>query len=108
MEDRELLDLAARAQGWIDYPQDSIEAGSYWHLDSKKAPFGPRIEKESWQPLNDDREALRLAVDLRMSIEVDHYHAIVNGAVVDVGKDPRQATRRAIVLAAADIGRAMS
>lgn len=69
MTDNELIDLAARAQGWIDYPNDSVEHGSHWHLDAARAPFGPRMSKCSWNPLTDDGDRYRLAMALGISID---------------------------------------
>lgn len=107
VEDSELLDHAARAQGWIDYPQDSIEAGSHWHLDSAKAPFGPRIEKQDWRPLTNDGDAFRLAVAMCMPLEItdEVTEVIPLGIIEEHGPDPLAATRRAIVRAAAEIWR---
>ena len=45
------LDYAvAKAQGWVDYPEDSIERGSKWHCDPEKAPFGQVMWKSNFQP----------------------------------------------------------
>lgn len=45
------LDYAVgRANGWLDYPTDSIEKGVYWHTDPAKAPYGHRMWKEDYQP----------------------------------------------------------
>lgn len=68
-------------------------------------PAGGDVE---WSPLADDGDALRLAVTLRMNINI-----YVAGAEADCdtlastckeGGDPFAATRRAIVRAAAAIG----
>ena len=69
-----------------------------------------------WNPLTDDGDALRLAVKLR--IDVFFHASRVEGHVAggrippvraiereDYGDDPLAATRRAIVRAAAEIGR---
>ena len=48
------LDWAvAKAQGWVDYPEDSIERGSKWHCDPEKAPFGQVMWKSNFQPSTD-------------------------------------------------------
>lgn len=39
--------LVAKAQGWVDYPEDSIEQGEVWYIEPDKAPFG-RILNKSW------------------------------------------------------------
>lgn len=98
MTDRELLELAAKAVG---YERNSA------------GPIGPC----EWNPLEDDGDALRLAVDLSLSLCTDgvasvsastcyqHGNRLVTQAVSD--SDKRAATRRAIVRAAAEIGRNM-
>lgn len=40
----------AKAQGWINYPTDSIEAGTLWHTDIEKAPFGRTIRCADYTP----------------------------------------------------------
>jgi hypothetical protein len=66
-----------------------------------------------WNPLADDGDALRLAVKLKMDAFV-HTSGFTEavcpmGSVVREphGSDPQAATRRAIVRAAAEIGRSM-
>jgi hypothetical protein len=85
MTDRELLELAAKAAG-------------YWAAEFNCPANLPRPD---WNPLTDDGDALRLAVALgltaRMSYNGQDYEA--------ANKDPYAATRRAIVRAAAEIGR---
>lgn len=124
MEDRELLDFAARAQGWIDYPTDSLEQGDYWHTNKDKAPFGPRFLKDVWNPLEDDGDAFRLQVEFNLEIyhSDNEGHSAVFVAYEVKGNDELQyvieyiddlknlncklkATRRAIVRAAAEIGK---
>lgn len=105
MDDRELLELAAKAAG-IVYHDDLGEWRHqdwcrYW-ADGDFCTCGG-----AWNPLNDDGDALRLAVKLRMIVEIDSYHAMANGNIEDLagGADPFAATRRAIVRAAAEIAR---
>lgn len=48
------LDWAvARALGFVDYPEDSVEQGAWWYTDPLKAPFGERIYKADWKPSTD-------------------------------------------------------
>lgn len=93
--DRELLELAARAAG---------ELTPSW--------YGNQSYMEGvlsrWNPLTDDGDALRLAVKLRILVDVTAHStvAIVNGTISAQEKhngDPYAATRRAIVGAAAAI-----
>ena len=102
--DRELLQFAAKAAG-IDVSFDRVRRD--W----------------SWNPLDEDGHALRLAVKLGISplmypacigtkfpqnklpinlIGIDAPYEDISG-----GQDPYAATRRAIVRAAAEIGRTM-
>jgi hypothetical protein len=102
MTERELLELAAKAAG-IDVkfcPDDTIEVG-----------YLQRNKFVAWNPLTDDGDALRLAVKLSMSIVFGANYVIVNSSVqsptVNNANDPYAATRRAIVRAAAEIGRSL-
>jgi len=97
--DVELLEAAAKAAG--------IEFG--WIHDT------PRIRAEMgwtpWNPLTDDGDALRLAVKLDMVVDCGNWLArprTLSLEWVDGGRDdPLAATRRAIVRAAAVIGKEM-
>lgn len=109
MNDQELLELAAKAAG-IEYTGDgyaratlSVEHGHY--------------ENYPWNPLTDDGDALRLAVKLEMNV-YSGYRKMIAELLSDgdepnihcseaIGSDPCDATRLAIVRAAAEIGRAM-
>lgn len=82
MTDRELLELAAKACG----------------LEKAKL----RIEFNQWNPLTDDGDALRLAVKLGL-LGAPYMPLEWIAALGDA--DPCAATRRAIVRAAAEIGR---
>ena len=105
MTDRELLELAAKAA--------SIEV--FWHA-GWNLPVLKR-NNQAWNPLTDDGDALRLAVKLRLEPRfIDNSHSQgaepsrvtmhnIAGIVENIGDDPYAATRRAIVRAAAEIGR---
>lgn len=97
-QDRELLELAAKAAGY------EIEE---WNA----CGFAWTKEQEWWNPLTDDGDALRLAVKLGLSIRVDRRSGFSwikgFGGAVPHDVDPYAATRRAIVRAAAEIGRNM-
>lgn len=95
--DRELLELAAKA-AVIKFFGSHEE----WGLAI--------MDAEWWNPLTDDGDALRLAVNLRMRLEIlpwrveaTHEECSVVEAVVSA--QDCAATRRAIVRAAAEIGR---
>jgi hypothetical protein len=119
MTDRELLELAAKAHG--DLLKDKH---GEWAVVDKYGLL------DEWNPLTDDGDALRLAVKLRidLSLWINVGHAVaktyigagrgislvgeteprpVNDHKEPYGTDPYAATRRAIVRAAAEIGRAM-
>ena len=108
MTDREYLELAAKAAGmkpgtWFDgWNDEGRETGDYWN------------------PLTDDGDALRLAVKLNLLIDCNYCCAMAldfpdrdwwgggedeRAGVAHDECDPYAATRRAIVRAAAEIGR---
>lgn len=98
-QDRELLELAAKAAGY------EIEE---WNA----CGFAWTKKQEWWNPLTDDGDALRLAVKLaaKISHTTDSVLVSIDGIVRSVRSyygDPCAATRRAIVRAAAEIGRNM-
>lgn len=110
MDDKKLLELAAKAVG-IEHPggDHCINGPALW--DCRRLCW--------WRPLADDGDALRLAVALEIT-PGKHEDTIVasrsaswrNGAAQcslwePAGNDPYAATRRAIVRAAAEIGKAM-
>lgn len=107
MNNRELLKLAAKAAGLKVIIAASHERGLW-------------IEglEDEWNPLTDDGDALRLAVKLRMALSLDSpvagpvgfcraYPSSSNLLAMDewANTDPYAATRRAIVRAAAEIGK---
>lgn len=99
MSDKALLELAAKAAG-IELEFVDAE-GTYW--------LGNEVP---WNPLNDDSDALRLAVKLGITVEfnsnwVGTTHEDIVGRAEFYEADPFAATRRAIVRAASEIGRGM-
>ncbi|BCD83606.1 hypothetical protein PSm6_00130 [Pseudomonas solani] len=115
MKDIELLELAARAAGFIELRFDP---------DGRVRARKSSGVAEAWDPLVDDGDALRLAVRLQLTVCNEHVTAGVTYCVgalgditypevrsgnseADVVPDDYAATRRAIVLAAAEIGKAM-
>lgn len=119
MTDRELLEFAAKAAG-IDAKWQDEEAADFdaEYLGMRVANRG--YLNEYWNPINDDGDALRLACHLRINIEhVENSGRRPFGVNCwplgrgDCGHietdvtDYNAATRRAIVRAAAKIGRNM-
>lgn len=94
MNDRELVELAAKAVGVTT------------SFDRPRKDWG-------WNPLDDNGTALWLAVELNMFVthRIDSY---INAGWPDVmiiakaGDDPHAATRRAIVKAAAEAGKGVA
>ena len=124
MTDRDLLELAAKAaEIEICWPEKYVTVRvNTWGDDDKELRPVPHLTKgdfvgKYWNPLTDDGDALRLAVKLKLNVGVtdkdeDGYaRAIVSRFVRSVqireplNDDPCAATRRAIVRAAAQIGR---
>ena len=99
--DRELLELAAKAVG--------LQRCERYYTDAT----GNHVD---WNPLADDGDALRLAVKLNIVVwecaqyncalvEIRYGHAPGELTEPVVDDDPYAATRRAIVRAAAEIGK---
>lgn len=101
MDDRELLELAAKAAGYLVQTSPSGNA-----LISERRK-GQRL----WNPLTDDGDQMRLARTMRMTLAHEPMRGGWSaGAVVD-GEFRWLAfnidDRRAIVIAAAEIGRSI-
>ena len=101
MTDLELLEMAAKAAGYSEVSfEDGVEAciNGWW------AP---------WNPVENDGDALRLAVALGIGVDIKHVSSRVCAyrhpeiMAVEVGEDMAACARRAIVRAAAAIGSAM-
>lgn len=106
MTDKELLELAAKAANVerLDFGKGEIKT------------YCPDGYTTVWDPLTDDGDALRLAVKLGLYIEIDRPNARASALPEDENMefsrerfsgDPCASTRRAIVRAAAKIGKAM-
>lgn len=107
MNDKELLEFAANAAG-IDLVDISSKYKDDWI--------------EIWNPLTNDGDALRLAVKLGMDVYIDNhpdgcacteaYSVTLDTEmkyrqIINHGEDQDAATRRAIVQAAAAIGKGL-
>ena len=106
MTDREMLEFAAKAAG-IDLIQ--MPPGVYRNATGAK-PENNAFGLPTWNPLTDDGDALRLAVKLQMSLDTALGQSLAiplggKGCVEQHADDPLAATRRAIVRAAAEIGK---
>ncbi|MGS0735527.1 hypothetical protein ACVBEG_02975 [Pseudomonas sp. GG8] len=105
-EDRKLLEMAARAAG---YDVSIAKGGGVWINDGSKV--WPR-----WNALNDDGDALRLAVKLDISLRLDgdeftgiaHWRrdGRANRVVGNYQAGNAAEARRLIVRAAAEIAKA--
>lgn len=103
MTDRELLELAAKAAGY----------GELRVLDDSSII----VHCRRWNPLADDGDALRLAVDLGLLVGAHddeswaQWYIKPDGGWITIkearGEYPYAATRRAIVRCAAEIGKGM-
>ena len=104
--DKELLEQAAKAAGY-EYTQ-------WAPLLHPKVNWGVCTIDGLWNPLTDDGDALRLAVKLGLALvvgNIDDVIAVQSEQLPDVitaelTDDHYAATRRAIVRAAAEIGKA--
>lgn len=106
-EDRELLEMAAKAAGikleWVP----TTDGGCHVLWGTCRC----------WSPLYNDGDALRLAVALNMSVSTGPVEVganTISGALRNaffresrITQDPCAAVRRVIVMAAAEVGRSM-
>jgi len=113
MNDRELLEMAAKAAGVSAYwsTDGTIQARPLFVV-SVIVATGTMPYEEEWNPLKNDGDALRLAVRLGLNIshrcvdvDVSRGHSSAS-EYVPTYFDRSEATRRAIVRAAAKIGAA--
>ena len=111
MTDRELLELAAKAAGYKIL---------YWNVadiySERSGEVAFVVAVGEWNPLTNDGDALRLAVKLGIGLDfletannvlqvwANHY---TEDHIENAGTEPYAATRRAIVRAAAEIGKRM-
>lgn len=131
MTDRELLELAAKAAGWIGWRSKH----GYWNINDPdgtaqtcctnwpiysastgerllEPTFADALSEAGWNPLDDDGDALRLAVNLGFGISIPLANKRTDVvcfsdsrvSAIEAHGDPHAATRRAIVRAAAAIG----
>jgi hypothetical protein len=99
MSDRELLEAAAKAAG-------------YWAAEFN---CPANLPHKNWNPITDSGDAFELAVKLRLTVNCSYDEVAICGQeftqkevfIERNGEDPLAATRRAIVRAAAEIGRSM-
>tara|TARA_R110000751_G_scaffold298248_1_gene408140 strand:- start:17 stop:328 length:312 start_codon:yes stop_codon:yes gene_type:complete len=101
MDDREMQELAAKAAGYQVRWHDAWEC--FVHKDPHNIDNPPTIagQRMVWVPLHDDGDALRMAVKLGLFMR----QAVKEIPRTEYEKDPYAATRRAIVRAAAEIGK---
>jgi len=116
MTDKELLTLATKAAGIEIVMWDERDK---FFLIGETFVGIPETQFSHWNPLESDGDALRLAVKLELLVCCESYSAMApkdgdrgqddwcsGGDVYD--DDPIAATRRAIVICAAQIGKAIS
>ena len=107
MTARELLEAAAKAAGIVGEVEEF-----YMKLGDKTPILAVSTGRDVWDPLNDDGDALRLAVRLKLTISpyqegvfVSRYEGeeVVAEPFEVIGVPDCAATRRAIVRAAAAV-----
>lgn len=98
MNDRELLEYAAKAAGYEIHIWGTKGQESVARMDLQNRP--------RWNPLTDDGDALRLAVKCAILDSAYFSVSVANEAFKNNG-DWLDATRRAIVRAAAEIGKSL-
>lgn len=111
-DDLELLKLAAKAAG-VDIMRSRLTDPLNMDMLVKSSHRNPCQAAGPWNPLTDDGDALRLAVKLEINVLPNmeatsaRQPSYTKWCNEDARTDPYAATRRAIVRAAAEMGRAM-
>lgn len=108
MTDHELLELAAKAAG-INNLQWESDGTIQNRMNRPTIPYANHgmMTAIDWNPLADDGDALRLAVKKSVFTDANRHAIFLRFLAEELAKDlrPSVATRRAIVRAAAEIGR---
>jgi hypothetical protein len=109
MSDRELLEAAAKAAG--------IEVRIYHDMVVERGTDCVCVDHRGfkWNPLTNSGDAFELAVKLRLTVNCSYDEVALCGQEFTQkevflernGEDPLAATRRAVVRAAAEIGKEM-
>jgi hypothetical protein len=123
MTDRELLEAAAKAAGMTLTWGEKYKLGDDI-IDCTDIPYAKSNQTDesdmNWNPLTDDGDALRLAVKLQLHVGINPGNkvfctptysdkpTVFESCERSGVQDPLAATRRAIVRAAAEIGRNMA
>jgi len=113
-DDKELLKKAAEAAGYKAEWREWVTSRVAEFAMIKNVKYeGFWIDGKLWNPLTDDGDALRLAVKLGQCVTIEGHGRTVAISVTgfeceEINRDnPYAATRRAIVRAAAEIGKGM-
>ena len=118
MEDRELLESAAKAVGMnvLTVPWPRNPDGWFWceHSSEGSGLFRTAAQGTRWNPLADDGDAMRLAVVRRVdvvylgaaTVQARAGDGPIATEYVNTGGDHAEATRRAIVRAVAALATA--
>lgn len=117
MTDRELLELAAMAAG-ITVVRSRLDDPTTRDMLIEDSPRNIGQRAGPWNPLTDDGDALRLAVKVKIHPETYTRYSVAKyvdplldewiWTPEEFCDDPYAATRRAIVRAAAEIGRSIT
>jgi hypothetical protein len=111
MNDKKLLEFAAKAAG---YPRTKWDEHGWFYVCGLEGEWLGPSDFELWNPLTDDGDALRLAVKLKIDVcfDFDRVDAVYEDELYvaeyfykNPPTDKNAATRRAIVRAAAEIGK---
>ena len=111
--DRELLELAAKAAGYdVVWHETVVSRKGRFGLIEHTKKEGFRLNFKQWNPLEEDGDALRLALTLNILVGVGQAWTAGSqqyGAMFDGYPEGElfKATRLAIVRAAAEIGESM-
>ncbi|HBO1050018.1 TPA: hypothetical protein ACIR1N_003897 [Pseudomonas aeruginosa] len=110
MSDKKLLELAAKAAGYKVRWHENWKCFVHDQANNITQPPSASGDRHVWVPIDDDGDALRLAVDAGI-LDGNAFSVWLNcrnGAMAIEGLGAREATRLAFVRVAAEIGKNMA
>ncbi|RQC90054.1 hypothetical protein [Pseudomonas aeruginosa] len=113
MSDKKLLELAAKAAGYKVRWHENWKCFVHDQANNITQPPSASGDRHVWVPIDDDGDALRLAVTLNLTVSIcDEFtkvtHGFEEGIIEYVDGHKERAARMAIVRAAAEIGKNMA
>lgn len=69
LEGRALDWAVAKAQGWVNYHEDSVEQGAVWYTQPEQAPYGHYTMVRYYKPSTDGVQGICLIDKYRITLQ---------------------------------------